>query len=114
MKMQKLGPGFNVQMQSNCDKCKGKGKTFKQKCEACRGNKVVKEDKQLVAEIEKGMPDGEQIVFERASEQSPDTVPGSAIMSSHFIFCATQFFKALFRVPLFSTYATHCEQVMLS
>merc|ERR1740117_2023936 len=80
MKMQKLGPGFNVQMQSNCDKCGGKGKTFKTACATCKGSKLVLEEKTLEAVVEKGMPNGNEIVFERASEQAPDTIPGDVIL----------------------------------
>lgn len=80
MSLQQLGPGFNVQMQSNCEKCGGKGKTFKTACPHCKGKKVVPEEKSLSAVVEKGMPNGHEIVFERASEQSPETVPGDVIL----------------------------------
>ena len=49
--VQQLGPGFNVQMQKTCDACGGKGKTFKQACEICKGHKVVEESKTLDAVI---------------------------------------------------------------
>lgn len=80
MQLQQLGPGFNVQMQAACDKCGGKGKTFKTACPTCKGNKLVMEEKTLNAVLEKGMPNGHQLVFERASEQSPDTLPGDVIL----------------------------------
>jgi DnaJ-class molecular chaperone len=38
---QQMAPGFNVQMQQTCDKCGGKGVTYKTKCPVCDGNKVV-------------------------------------------------------------------------
>jgi DnaJ-class molecular chaperone len=79
-KLQQLGPGFNVQMQQTCDKCGGKGKTAKHKCPHCSGERLVMETKVLEADIERGMPDGHKIVFERASEQSPDTTPGDVIL----------------------------------
>jgi DnaJ-related protein SCJ1 len=81
MKLQQLGPGFNVQMQAACDKCGGKGSIAKHKCPACKGNKIMMEEKLLEAVIEKGMPDAHQIVFERASEQSPDTIPGNVVLT---------------------------------
>ncbi|GMF33722.1 unnamed protein product [Phytophthora fragariaefolia] len=68
---QQMGPGFTVQMQQPCPKCGGRGKSFKHACPFCHGNKVVKEDKVLTADIEKGMPSTHQIVFERESEQRP-------------------------------------------
>ncbi|KAF4135872.1 DnaJ central domain [Phytophthora infestans] len=80
---QKMGPGFTVQMQQPCPKCGGRGKTFKEACPFCHGNKVVKEDKVLTAEIERGMPSTHQIVFERESEQRPGMVPGDVIFRLH-------------------------------
>ncbi|KAL3674890.1 hypothetical protein V7S43_000816 [Phytophthora oleae] len=80
---QKMGPGFTVQMQQPCPKCGGRGKTFKEACPFCHGNKVVQEDKVLTAEIEKGMPSTHQIVFERESEQRPGMVPGDVIFRLH-------------------------------
>ncbi|KAL4170456.1 hypothetical protein KRP22_008565 [Phytophthora ramorum] len=80
---QKMGPGFTVQMQQPCPKCGGRGKTFKKACPFCNGNKVVKEDKVLTAEIERGMPSTHQIVFERESEQRPGMVPGDVIFRLH-------------------------------
>jgi DnaJ-class molecular chaperone len=80
MKLQRLGPGFNVQMQSPCDKCGGKGKTPVSVCPKCRGAKVGKEPKMLKIEIERGMPDGYNMVHKRAGEQSPSTTPGDVIL----------------------------------
>ncbi|RLN73489.1 hypothetical protein BBJ28_00010379 [Nothophytophthora sp. Chile5] len=80
---QKMGPGFTVQMQQPCPKCGGRGKTFKEACPFCHGNKVVKEDKVLTAEVERGMPSTHQIVFERESEQRPGMVPGDVIFRLH-------------------------------
>ena len=78
--LQQLGPGFNVQMQQTCPDCGGKGKMFKSKCPHCNGRKVVEKVKELEAVIERGMPDGHQLRFPRASEQSPDTIPGDVIL----------------------------------
>jgi len=80
MQLQQLGPGFNVQMQTACDACGGKGQTFKVACPVCKGEKVVMEEKVLTTVIERGMPNGHELVFERASEQSPDTIPGDVIL----------------------------------
>jgi len=74
------GMGFSIRMQNTCPQCNGKGITFSQVCETCRGRKIVKEDKKLRIEIERGMRDGQSIVFERESEQHPDTIPGDLIV----------------------------------
>eukprot|EP01029_Cantina_marsupialis_P028546 TRINITY_DN776407_c0_g1_i1.p1 TRINITY_DN776407_c0_g1~~TRINITY_DN776407_c0_g1_i1.p1 ORF type:complete len:354 (-),score=126.12 TRINITY_DN776407_c0_g1_i1:152-1213(-) len=76
---QQMGPGFTVQMQQPCEHCSGKGQIYKHKCPHCHGKKKMLEDKVLEADIEKGMPDGHQIVFERQSEQSPGITPGDVI-----------------------------------
>lgn len=83
MVQQRMGPGFTVQMQQPCPACGGRGKTAAHKCPYCHGDKVVKEDKVLTAEIERGMPSTHQIVFERESEQRPGMIPGDVIFRLH-------------------------------
>eukprot|EP00808_Paulinella_micropora_P016769 g26955.t1 len=78
--LQNLGPGFRVQMQQACDKCGGKGKIAAKKCEECGGSQVVLEEKLLEVVLEKGMPNHHEIVFERASEQSPGMIPGDVVL----------------------------------
>lgn len=80
-KMKRMGPGFNVQMQEHCKKCGGKGKIAKVKCPECRGRKRMHETKELLATIEKGMPDKHEIRFERMSEQTPETIPGDVVLA---------------------------------
>jgi len=81
MVVQQLGPGFNVQMQQPCEECGGKGTIPKSVCPICGGAKVQNEAKELEAIIERGMNDGAELTFPRASEQSPDTVPGDVILT---------------------------------
>jgi len=81
MTVQQLGPGFNVQMQSTCDVCGGRGTIPKSVCPICGGSKLQNEAKELDALVERGMGDGAELVFPRASEQSPDTVPGDVILT---------------------------------
>lgn len=78
-----MGPGFTVQMQQTCPKCGGRGKTFAKKCPHCHGHKVVKEEKTLTIEIERGMPANHEVVFERASDQRPGITPGNIIFRLH-------------------------------
>jgi len=75
------GMGFTFQMQNTCHQCQGKGIIFSETCESCRGRRVIKEDKKLRIEIERGMRDGQNIVFERESEQHPDMIPGDLIVT---------------------------------
>jgi DnaJ-related protein SCJ1 len=76
-----VGPGFSMQMQTTCQYCGGRGKTAAAVCPKCRGRKVNRENKNLHVIIEKGMRDGQNIVFERESEQHPDYTPGDVIFT---------------------------------
>jgi DnaJ-class molecular chaperone len=42
-------------MQTECPKCRGKGKTMEAKCEHCRGKRVVNDDKHISFKVERGM-----------------------------------------------------------
>lgn len=75
------GMGFSFQVQNTCNRCNGKGITFKEQCPHCRGKRVVLEEKNLRVEVERGMKNKERIVFPRESEQHPDTIPGDLIVT---------------------------------
>ena len=88
------GMGFTFKMQNVCNKCGGKGISFKEACPHCRGRKIVREDKTLTVVVEKGMKDGEKIIFPRESEQSPDIIPGDLVVTlkqkHHYFFNSRQ------------------------
>ena len=73
--------GMEMQMEQECEKCGGRGKIFSEVCPHCKGKKIVKEKKKIIVEIEKGMENGQKIVFKGESEQSPDTIPGDLIIT---------------------------------
>ncbi|KAI8904049.1 hypothetical protein EDD86DRAFT_242523 [Gorgonomyces haynaldii] len=73
---QQIAPGFYQQMQTTCDKCGGEGKIVKQKCASCGGTKVKRGSNQISLTIEKGMRDGQKIVFEGEADQYPDQAAG--------------------------------------
>jgi DnaJ-related protein SCJ1 len=75
-----MGPGFSMQMQTHCSNCRGTGKVFASHCPVCRGKKVSPQQKTLHFDIEKGMKDGQQLVFAKESEQSPDYTPGDVVL----------------------------------
>ena len=62
-------------MQAPCPDCGGRGKIAKSVCPVCGGSKLEMETKELDVIIERGMGDETEIVFERMSEQSPDSYP---------------------------------------
>ncbi len=57
-----IAPGFIQQFQQQCPKCKGKGKMIKKNCHVCQARKIVKGLEELTLYIEKGMPNGAEIV----------------------------------------------------
>jgi len=76
-----VGFGFNMQMQVTCDKCGGRGTIHASNCPHCSGKRVIPNTKTLKVEVERGMQDQKQIVFERESEQSPDHTPGDVVFT---------------------------------
>ena len=62
IKTRKLGPGFIQQFQTVCDKCGGKGKIQTSTCDVCGGKKTVFADLEFDVTVERGMPDGFDIV----------------------------------------------------
>jgi DnaJ family protein A protein 2 len=82
MVQQQLGPGFVTQSQQYCKDCNGKGKTIPDslRCRRCNGQQVVPEAKVLTVDIEKGMRNGEKVVFGGDADQSPDIPSGDVII----------------------------------
>lgn len=79
VKVQQLGPGFVQQTQTVCDECGGKGKKVTSTCPHCGGKKVEVGEDNLMVSIERGMVDGEKIVFSQQADESPDTTPGDLV-----------------------------------
>jgi len=79
--VKQLGPGMIQQMQAVCSDCQGKGTRIKDedKCDQCKGKQVVKDKKVLEVHIEKGMRDGQKIVFNGESDQAPGAEAGDII-----------------------------------
>ncbi|KAI9346086.1 hypothetical protein DFJ73DRAFT_838273 [Zopfochytrium polystomum] len=78
---QMLGPGIYQQMQTTCDVCGGKGKIVKSKCASCHGHKVKRGSRQLTVTIERGMQDGQRIVFEHEGDEHPDQAAGDVVFT---------------------------------
>eukprot|EP01123_Difflugia_compressa_P009123 TRINITY_DN292_c1_g2_i1.p1 TRINITY_DN292_c1_g2~~TRINITY_DN292_c1_g2_i1.p1 ORF type:complete len:371 (-),score=81.65 TRINITY_DN292_c1_g2_i1:86-1198(-) len=76
---QKLGPGFVQRMQTTCDRCGGKGRIVTSTCSHCGGTKVDTAEQMLPLFIEKGMPDGYEIVMDSDGDEKPGEEPGDVI-----------------------------------
>uniref|UniRef100_A0A804PUL6 Uncharacterized protein n=1 Tax=Zea mays TaxID=4577 RepID=A0A804PUL6_MAIZE len=63
-------------MQSTCTKCGGSGKTVKEFCKACRGNKVVPGRKSVRLDILPGLDNEDTIKVVRSGGEDPDGRPG--------------------------------------
>jgi DnaJ-related protein SCJ1 len=71
-----LAPGMFQQITQPCDVCHGTGKVVSEKCPICRGEKVVTGISEKDVYVERGMPDGHQILFENAGDEHPDHSAG--------------------------------------
>jgi DnaJ-class molecular chaperone len=98
-------------MQNNCNRCSGKGIIFSETCDNCKGRKVLKEDKKLRIDIEKGMKDGQSIIFERESEQHPDTIPGDLVVTLRQT--EHKFFNMRRENDLYSTMQLNLKEALL-
>ena len=60
----------------SCDECGGKGTTVKHVCTTCGGRKVVPDEEVITIYIERGMDNGDEIVFSEEGDQRPGVTPG--------------------------------------
>jgi len=72
---------MRLQRQTTCPVCKGKGEVIPpgDQCDKCKGQKVVRESKEIEVDIERGMKWGEAISFYGESDQAPDCMAGDLI-----------------------------------
>uniref|UniRef100_T1ITC8 Uncharacterized protein n=1 Tax=Strigamia maritima TaxID=126957 RepID=T1ITC8_STRMM len=77
-----VGLGLVQQIQSVCTECMGKGEKIKAKdrCKGCSGRKVVRERTILEIHVDKGMVDGQKIVFTGGGDEEPGLQPGDVII----------------------------------
>ena len=70
------------QMQAVCAECAGEGKLISgaDQCPTCRGKKTVSESKILEVHVDKGMRDGEKVVFRGEGDQHPNVEAGDVII----------------------------------
>lgn len=70
------------QIQSMCSDCRGNGERInpKDRCKACQGKKVIRDRKILEVHVDKGMIDGQKILFSGEGDQEPELEPGDIII----------------------------------
>lgn len=82
VKMIQLAPGFVQQSRAPCRKCHGQGEIIPEgmRCKVCRGEKKMKETKIVEVHVDKGMKDGQKIVFNGEGDQEPGLPAGDVII----------------------------------
>jgi DnaJ homolog subfamily A member 2 len=70
------------QIQSPCDECSGTGEIInpRDRCQQCKGKKVLPDKKFLEVHIDKGMKGGQTITFRGESDQSPNAETGDVVI----------------------------------
>jgi len=77
---QHIGPNLIQRIQRTCSTCNGDGEVIKDPCKSCKGKKRVKADETLEVHIDKGMKDGQRIVFYGKGDQEVGLEPGNIII----------------------------------
>ncbi|SGY73050.1 BQ5605_C005g03253 [Microbotryum silenes-dioicae] len=75
-----LAPGIYQQVQMHCDQCAGRGKKTLHVCPVCRGHRIVDSSVELTLDIDRGMPENSEVVFEGEADESPDIAAGDVIV----------------------------------
>ncbi|EYC43951.1 hypothetical protein Y032_0476g2142 [Ancylostoma ceylanicum] len=82
VRVMQLAPGMIQQVQSPCGACKGTGEVIpaKDRCKGCQGQKKRKVEEILEVHVEKGMKDGDRIMFEGRGDEDHDVPPGDIVI----------------------------------
>ena len=70
-RMAMVGPGMMVQMQGPCEPCGGEGRKGTGQCSSCSGKKFKTQERVLTVKIERGMRQGDVLVFDNACSDDP-------------------------------------------
>lgn len=65
---------------SGWNSCGGRGKSIKHVCPSCKGARIVDSHSDLNLHIDRGMPEGAEVVFEGEADESPEVVAGDVIV----------------------------------
>lgn len=74
-----LCPSMIQQMQHACNECRGTGEMIKEKdrCPQCNGEKVATEKKVLEVSVERGMQNGQKIIFLGEADEEVSLITAS-------------------------------------
>ena len=81
VQMTRMGPMITQQIVP-CQKCKGTGEIIDPAdcCPKCKGQKVAQENKIFDVQVERGMEDGDTIVFQGEADEAPNADTGDFIV----------------------------------
>ncbi|KIM33505.1 hypothetical protein M408DRAFT_326204 [Serendipita vermifera MAFF 305830] len=77
---QQIFPGMYANTQTTCPQCSGKGKVIARVCKHCNGEKVIDHTGHYTLDVEKGMPEGHEVVFEGEGDQSAEWEAGDVVL----------------------------------
>ncbi|KAL4640252.1 dnaJsubfamily A member 1-like [Arapaima gigas] len=82
VRLRQIGPGMVQQISTICGGCQGQGQriSHRDRCKACGARKIVRQKKMLEVHIDKGMKDGQKIVFHGEGDQEPGLEPGDVVI----------------------------------
>uniref|UniRef100_A0A672NLJ0 DnaJ homolog subfamily A member 1-like n=1 Tax=Sinocyclocheilus grahami TaxID=75366 RepID=A0A672NLJ0_SINGR len=82
VRLHHLAPGMVQQISTVCSGCQGQGQRLghRDRCKTCAGRKILRQKKILDVHINKGMKDGQKIVFHGEGDQEPGLEPGDIII----------------------------------
>ncbi|KAK2865888.1 hypothetical protein Q7C36_001944 [Tachysurus vachellii] len=82
VRLHQLLPGMVQQISTICGSCRGQGQrlSHRNRCKTCTGRKVLRQKKVLEVHIDKGMRDGQKIVFHGEGDQEPGLEHGDIII----------------------------------
>lgn len=82
VQIQQIAPGMIQQIQTVCSDCRGQREIIdpKDRCKVCQGRKTVRDRKILEVHVDKGMTDGQKIVFNGEGDQEPELEAGDLII----------------------------------
>lgn len=63
-----------------CNDCGGRGQRIKHVCPVCHGHRIVEAVAELSLPVDRGMPEGTEVVFPGEADESPDFAAGDVIV----------------------------------
>uniref|UniRef100_A0A8C5R4I0 Uncharacterized protein n=1 Tax=Leptobrachium leishanense TaxID=445787 RepID=A0A8C5R4I0_9ANUR len=76
-------PGVMHSIQTTCLECQGQGEYIRPRdlCHDCNGRKLIRQKKILMVHVDKGMKNGQKIIFHNEGDQSPGLEPGDIVIA---------------------------------